>query len=74
MNHYIAVKSNNDPFTRTFDNISRSISPQQGMMLLACLGLVGFLALFGRMGGKKGKLAKGYFGGSSEKVSAKRTP
>lgn len=72
MNHYIAVRPANDPFTRTFDNISRSISPQQGMMLLACLGLVGFLALFGRMGGKKGKLAKGYFGGRSEKAAAKR--
>jgi type IV secretory pathway TraG/TraD family ATPase VirD4 len=72
MNHYIAVKFNNDPFTRTWENISRSISPSQGMMLLACLGFVGLIALVGKTGSKKGKLAKGYFGGSSEKVSAKR--
>jgi type IV secretory pathway TraG/TraD family ATPase VirD4 len=72
MNHYLAVKSSNDPIERTFDNLSRSISPQQGMMLLACLGLVGLLALFGGTGAKKGKLAKGYFGGRSEKSAAKR--
>jgi type IV secretory pathway TraG/TraD family ATPase VirD4 len=36
------------------------------------LGLVGLLALFGRDGGKKGKLAKGYFGGHSERSAAKR--
>jgi type IV secretory pathway TraG/TraD family ATPase VirD4 len=72
MNYYIAVKPNKDPFARTFDNISRSISPQQGIMLLACLGLIGLIALVGGTGGKKGKLAKGYFGGRSEKASAKR--
>ena len=72
MNYYIAVKPNNDPFTRTFDNISRFISPQQGMMLLACLGLVGLIALVGGRGSKRGKLAKGYFGGRSEKAAAKR--
>ena len=72
MNHYLAVKSNNDPLARTFDNISRSVSPQQGIMLLACLGFVGLLALMSKTGGKKGKLAKGYFGGNSEKSSAKR--
>ncbi len=72
MNHYIAVKSENDSFARTFENISRSISPQQGMMLLGCLGLIGLMALVGGTGGKKGKLAKGYFGGRSEKGAAKR--
>ncbi|MGK7874471.1 MAG: type IV secretory system conjugative DNA transfer family protein [Xenococcaceae cyanobacterium] len=72
MNHYIAVKPANDPLARTFENISRSISAQQGMMLLACLGLIGLLALVGRAGkGSKGKLAKGYFGGRSEKGAAK---
>jgi hypothetical protein len=72
MNYYIAVKPNNDPFTRTFDNISRSISPQQGIMLLACLGLVGLFALVGGTSDKKGKLAKGCFGGRSEKTASKR--
>lgn len=61
MNYYFAVKPNPDPFSRTFDNLSRTISPQQGMMLLACLGLVGLIALVGGSS-KKGKLAKGYFG------------
>lgn len=72
MNHFVAVKPTPDPFTRTFDNISRTVSPQQGMMLIACLGLVGLIALVGGTGGKKGKLAKGYFGDRAEKASAKR--
>ena len=72
MNHFVAVKPSSDPFTRTFDNISRAVSPQQGMMLLACLGLVGLIALVGGTGGKKGKLAKGYFGDRAEKAAAKR--
>ncbi|WP_013321064.1 type IV secretory system conjugative DNA transfer family protein [Gloeothece verrucosa] len=71
-NHYVAVKPANDAFGRAFNNMSRSISPQQGMMLLACLGFVGLLALMGKTGGKKGKLAKGYFGGRAEKSAAKR--
>ena len=71
MNYYFAVKPNPDPFSRTFDNLSRTISPQQGMMLLACLGLVGLIALVGGSS-KKGKLAKGYFGDRLEKGAAKR--
>jgi type IV secretory pathway TraG/TraD family ATPase VirD4 len=72
MNQYLAVKPTQDQLTRTFDHISRSISPQQGMMLLACLGLIGLIALVGGTGGKKGKLAKGYFGTRAEKATAKR--
>jgi type IV secretory pathway TraG/TraD family ATPase VirD4 len=72
MNQYLAVKLTQDQLTRTFDHISRSISPQQVMMLLACLGLIGLIALVGRTGGKKGKLAKGYFGARAEKAAAKR--
>jgi type IV secretory pathway TraG/TraD family ATPase VirD4 len=72
MNQYLAVKPTQDQLNRTFDHISRSISPQQVMMLLACLGLIGLIALVGRTGGKKGKLAKGYFGARWEKAAAKR--
>ena len=72
MNQYLAVKPTQDPLTSTFDHISRSISPQQVMILLACLGLIGLIALVGRTGGKKGKLAKGYFGARAEKAAAKR--
>ena len=71
MNYYLAVKPNSDPFSRTFDNLTRAISPQQGMMLLACLGLVGLMALVGG-NRKKGTLAKGYFGDRLEKGAAKR--
>jgi type IV secretory pathway TraG/TraD family ATPase VirD4 len=69
----IAVKPSSDTYTRAFDNIAKSISPQQGMMLLACLGFIGLLALVGARGkGGKGKLAKGHFGGGGERGTAKR--
>ena len=48
-----------------------SISPQMGMMLLSCVGAMALLAFFGGKG-SKGKLARGYFGGGSEKCAAKR--
>lgn len=59
--------------TRSFDNIGKLISPQQGFMLLGCLGFVGLLAFLNGKGKPgKGKLANCDFGGAAEKAAARR--
>ena len=71
---YIAtVEPAGNSLNNTFSSLSRSMTPQMLMILLGGAGVIIFLSIFGgKSGGAKGKLAKGYFGGNSEKAGARK--